>query len=125
MRHRRRLPLAAAAVAGVGLLLPAAAWAHGLTGRADLPIPIWLFSWGAALVLVVSFFSLGALWSQPRLETDRFTPLPSAIGRVITSRVVSVVCGGIGLALLALLIVGGLSGQQVATANLTPTFIYV
>jgi len=125
MRHRRWLPLAAPAVAGLALLTPAAAWAHGLTGRADLPIPIWLFSWGAALVLVVSFFSLGALWSQPRLETDRVRPLPVAISRVVTSRVVSVLCGAIGLGLLVVLVVGGLVGQQVATANLTPTFVYV
>ena len=37
------------------LALPAAAFAHGLVGRADLPIPEWLFGWAAAVVLVVSF----------------------------------------------------------------------
>jgi hypothetical protein len=125
MTRRRRLSATALVVAGLLLAVPAAAVAHGLTGRADLPIPIWLFSWAAAAVLVVSFLSLGALWSEPRLEDDRFRPLPAAIGRGVTSRVVSVLCGAIGLGLLALVIVGGFAGQQVAARNLTPTFIYV
>ena len=72
--------------AALALATPAPAFAHGLTGRADLPIPIWLFSWGAAVVMVVSFAALATLWTKPRLEDDRFRPLPDALGRVLTSR---------------------------------------
>ena len=34
------------------------AHAGGLLGRADLPIPDWLFGWAAAMVLFVSFVAL-------------------------------------------------------------------
>ena len=45
--------------------------AHGLVGRTDLPIPAWLFGWGAAVVLVLSFVALAVLWPKPRLEGAR------------------------------------------------------
>ena len=41
--------------------------AHGIGGVQDLPVPTWLFFWGGAVVLVVSFVALGALWQTPRL----------------------------------------------------------
>ena len=44
------------------------AQAHGIVGREDLPIPSWLFAWGAAVVLVVSFVALAVLWPRPRLQ---------------------------------------------------------
>ena len=49
---------------------------HGLVSRADLPIPEWLFGWAAALVLVVSFVGLAALWPEPRLQSQGWRPLP-------------------------------------------------
>jgi hypothetical protein len=122
MQRTRRLGLAAAVLP---LVLPAPAEAHGLTGRADLPIPIWLFSWGAAVVLVLSFAALGTLWSEPRLERDRFRPRSAALGRLLTSRVTEVVCGALGAALLVLVIGGGLFGTQSVPNSFTPTFVYV
>ena len=41
--------------------------AHGIGTVQDLPIPAWLFYWGAGVVLVVSFVLLGALWKRPLL----------------------------------------------------------
>ena len=41
-------------------MLPAPVFAHGLVGRADLPIPEALFAGAAALVLVLSFAALAA-----------------------------------------------------------------
>ena len=38
--------------------------AHGIGGVRDLPVPTWLFFWGGAIVLVLSFVALGALWQQ-------------------------------------------------------------
>ena len=32
--------------------------AHALVARKDLPIPAWLFAWGASIVLIISFFAL-------------------------------------------------------------------
>ncbi|MGC1798870.1 MAG: hypothetical protein WA701_00655, partial [Solirubrobacterales bacterium] len=45
----------AASVLLVGLLFPDVASAHALVGRKDLPVPAWLFAWGASLVLIISF----------------------------------------------------------------------
>lgn len=42
--------------------------AHGIGGRADLPIPLSVLITGAATVLVVSFLALGFLWTKPRLQ---------------------------------------------------------
>src|SRR4051794_4924814 len=118
----RRLTLA---VAGAWLatmattILPDAALAHGLVGRQDLPIPRWLFAWGAAVVLVASFVGLGVLWTKPRLQKvqERATlRIPAAL---------EVFLGVVGLAVFALVIYAGYAGTQTATANLTPTVIYV
>jgi hypothetical protein len=59
---------ALAAALTVALVFPAGAAAHGIGGVKDLPVPIWLFYYGAAIVLVVSFVALGALWSRPILD---------------------------------------------------------
>jgi hypothetical protein len=107
--------LAAAAVAA----LPDAALAHGLVGRQDLPIPRWLFAWGAAVVLVISFVALAVLWPRPRLEDageKRLFGVPA---------VLEVLCGALGVAAFALIVYAGFAGTQAPTANITPTVIYV
>jgi hypothetical protein len=99
--------------------------AHGLVARADLPIPEWLFAWAAGMVLVVSFVALAVLWPQPRLQQRDWRPLPGGIGRALASRPVEVLCGAIGVFLLALTVYAGLRGEQSPTANFAPIFIYV
>jgi hypothetical protein len=123
----RRLGLAAAGAAAVGLLAaPSAAIAHGLVGRADLPIPEWLFGWAAAVVLIVSFVGLSVLWRTPKLEGDEgFRPLPSWLSRAIVNPVSDVLAGLIGVGLLVLTVIAGLFGEQTALSNFAPTFIYV
>ena len=67
-------------------MLPAPVFAHGLVGRADLPIPEALFAGAAALVLVLSFAALAALWSTPRLQEPRerrLVRLPVAVDVVL------------------------------------------
>ena len=57
--HRPSARFAAAIAAAMptavvlSLASAAPAHAHGLVGRTDLPIPEWLFGWGATVVLVV------------------------------------------------------------------------
>lgn len=119
-RRVRRPLLVALGGAGVaGLAAPAAAQAHGIVGRADLPIPVWLFSWTAAVVLVVSFVALSTLWRSPQLQSEhrrRLFRLPAAV-RWLTS------AAGVGL--FALVLYSGFAGAQVANANFSVTFIYV
>jgi hypothetical protein len=112
-------PLIAAAV------VPESALAHGLGGRADLPIPAWLFGWAAAIVLIVSFLALAALWPRPKLEGHSWRPLPGGLGRALASAPVEIVCGAVGVALLLLVVWSGAAGNQLTTDNLAPTFVYV
>ncbi|HTZ86458.1 MAG TPA: hypothetical protein VMB05_07305, partial [Solirubrobacteraceae bacterium] len=101
------------------LLFPQLASAHGIVGRADLPIPVWLFSWAAAIVLVVSFVTLSSLWMTPRLQREharRAFSLPLALEPL----------GNLfGLALFGLVLYSGFAGAQIANANFSVTFIYV
>jgi hypothetical protein len=99
--------------------------AHGLVVRSDLPIPEWLFGWGAAIVLLLSFAALAVLWPQPRLQDERWRPLPWGVGRALASRPVEIVCGAIGVLLLGVTVYSGLEGSEVATNNFAPTFVYV
>lgn len=101
------------------LVVPASASAHGLSSRADLPVPGWLFAWAAALVLIVSFVGLGALWREPRLEHPHERPL------LRVPVVLEVLLGALGIALFAIVVYAGLAGTDVPTANLAPTTIYV
>jgi hypothetical protein len=109
----------AAALLLIGAALPAAAQAHGLVGRTDLPIPQWLFAWVAAVVLIVSFAALSLLWPQPRLERA------VARRRFAVPLALRVLAGALGVAAFAAVVYAGLAGTEVATANLAPTAIYV
>ena len=100
-------------------------FAHGLVQRSSLPIPEWLFGWAAAAVLCVSFVALAALWPRPRLEHTGWRPLPGGIGRVLGSRAVEVICGALGVLLLAFVLVSGYDGPDTPLDNFAPTFIFI
>ncbi len=125
MTRRSRLAVLAGTAAGAALAAPAASEAHGLVQRTSLPIPEWLFGWGAALVLVASFAGLAVLWPRPRLQAPGWRPLPGGIGRLLGSRAVEILCGGAGVALLVVLVVAGYAGKGSALDNLAPTFILI
>jgi hypothetical protein len=97
--------------------------AHALQEKADLPLPEWLFVWGAALVLIVSFLALAVLWPKPKLEGDSWRPLPG--GRVPASAPVQAMCGAVGVALLAFTVWAGLAGEANPAGNWAPTFVFV
>jgi len=103
----------------VALLLPASAEAHGIVGRADLPIPVWLFSWAAAIVLVVSFVALSTMWTRPQLQEPHLRRL------FALPRAVDLLAGLLGVGLFALVLYSGFAGAQVTQANFSVTFIYV
>jgi hypothetical protein len=100
-------------------------FAHGLVQRANLPIPEWLFGWAAAVVLVVSFLALAALWPQPKLERDHWRPLPGELGRVLGSGALEAACGAVGVLLLAVVVLSGLLGTQSPLDNFAPSFVFI
>ncbi|MGH2946130.1 MAG: fenitrothion hydrolase [Solirubrobacteraceae bacterium] len=108
------------------LAVPEPAAAHGLVGRADLPIPAWLFGWAAAVVLIVSFVGLATLWQRPQLEEDDgFRPLPQRLSSTLINRATEAFAALVGVALLVLIAWSGLAGVQRPEGNFGPTFIYV
>jgi hypothetical protein len=122
----RKVGTACVAAIGAGLALPTPAAAHGLTGRADLPIPEWLFAWAAAVVLIVSFVGLAVLWRSPQLEhDDSFRPLPSELSRLLLNRGTETFAAVLGVGLLIVTVWSGLAGVQAPQENFAPTFIYV
>jgi hypothetical protein len=93
--------------------------AHGIVGRADLPIPESLFAAGAAAVLVVSFAALAAGWSEPKLARARervLFPFP---------RPLEIVLGALGVLLFAVTAYAGVAGTAAQSENLAPTAVYV
>jgi hypothetical protein len=103
----------------IALALPASANAHGIVGKADLPIPVWLFSWTAAIVLVVSFVALSTMWTRPQLQQQRRHRL------FRLPRILEWLAGAFGVGLFALVVYSGFDGAQVTQANFSVTFIYV
>src|SRR3954449_9656003 len=119
MGHRLHPVRLVALLTASVLVLPDAASAHGIGGASDLPIPGWLFAWGATAVLILSFVALGVLWPKPRLESmprrfaftlPRFAEPAAAIA---------------GLALTTLVVVSALFGTTDTATNLAPTFVWV
>ena len=100
--------------------------AHGIGGIRDLPVPTWLFYYGAALVLLLSFIALWALWTKPRLdELSQGRPLPDTLQRVLLSRALRIALGAVGFALFLLVAAAALVGEPSPTENIAPTFVYV
>jgi hypothetical protein len=100
--------------------------AHGIGGIRDLPVPRYVFFYGAAAVLVVSFAALAFLWREPLLAARRDgRPLPTGLQRVALSPALRIVAGALSVALLVFLWLGALVGRNSSGANFTPTFVYV
>jgi hypothetical protein len=103
-------------------LLP---FAHALAARQDLPIPAWLFAWGASIVLIVSFFALSVGWREPRFEEDRWRPLGAGLSRALLGPPAQILCGAIGVFLLGLAVYAGLRGTEAPDRNFALTFLFV
>ena len=106
------------------LMLPLA---HGLGAVKDLAVPLWLFFYGAGVVLVVSFVALGALWRTPKLEgrENDGRPLPPWAQRILLGPVLRTVLGGISVGLFAIVFWAAAFGEDSVAVNLAPTFVYV
>jgi len=100
--------------------------AHGLGGVRDLPVPESLFFTTAAIVLVVSFVLLGALWRRPLLDRhDEGQRLAGVLQAVLLSRALRIVLGALSVALLVLAMATALLGTTLELLNFAPTFVYV
>jgi hypothetical protein len=99
--------------------------AHALVARQDLPVPAWLFAWGASIVLIVSFFALSVGWRRARFEEDGWRPLGAGISRVLLGVPAQILGGALGVFLLGVGIYAGLRGTEAPDRNFALTFFYV
>ncbi|MET9268398.1 hypothetical protein [Kribbella sp. NPDC003557] len=95
---------------------------HGIGGRGDLPVPLWLAIYSAGAAVAVSFFALAAFWSRPRFEGTAGRPL-GVLTRVVDAPPTRTVLKLVGLAALALLLGAAWFGNP--TLNPAPTWLYV
>lgn len=111
--------------------------AHGVGSRGDLPLELWMFAWGSALAIVISFMALGLLWTQPRLRKASEGRLllalrdPEAdppLARTGADRAVDFLVALArlaGLALFAVSMWAGFFGVDDSNDNLLPVTLYV
>ena len=119
-----RVAVAAGLVGGASIIGASPAWAHGVGGRSDLPLPLATFAWGAAIALIVSFAAFGVLWKTPRLERAAAgRALPAGVDRVLSALAVpGRVLFGV---LLVVVVSAALVGSEFPAANIAPIAIYV
>jgi len=100
--------------------------AHGIGGVRDLPVPESFFFTTAAIVLVISFILLGALWRRPLLEAHADGRLlPHALSAVVLSPALRSVLQVTSVGILGLTLATALFGTTIELLNFAPTFVYV
>ncbi len=93
--------------------------AHGIGGRADLPLPGELVLQAGGFVVLVSFLVVGLLWRTPRFG------LPGAIQRTADRAGLRLGLRGLALALLVHLIAVAFLGPADPELNPAPRALYV
>ena len=104
----------------LGLVLPL----HGIGGRGDLPVPLWLAIYSAGAAVAVSFFALAAFWSRPRFEVAAGRSLMVITG-IVDNRQVRSLLKAAGLAALTVLLGAAWFGSSSPALNPAPTWLYV
>ncbi len=99
---------------------------HGLGGRSDLPVPLWLAVYGGASAVVLSFLVLGAFWVTPKLKGESAgRPIPEALQRVIDARPTRIALRALGVLLFAMMVLAAALGPNESATNPAPTWLYV
>lgn len=120
-----QLPLAprlkAVALALILSAAPSLAAAHSFGRLYTLPLPFWLYAWGAVAALVLSFVAVSLLQSVPKSEAAPRAPtrshcLPTAL--LLPLRLAALFC-------MALCIATGFWGHTDAYANINMTLFWI
>ncbi|MDQ3979366.1 MAG: hypothetical protein M3314_07445 [Actinomycetota bacterium] len=99
------------------------AGAHGLGSRGDLPLPLWMFAYGAAAALLISFAGLAVFWRTARLEgrdEGRIFAQPGGLTDFLWRA-----GRAIGLLLFAVVFLAAAVGDVDTAENIAPVFVYV
>lgn len=121
----KRWPVVLIGASLLVVLSASPAFAHGIGGRSDLPVPLSFFVIGAALALIISFMALSALWKEPRLQEGPLNRDISAKPVIWFYRVLFWLLPWLGGLGLALVILGGLIDGTASRNNIGPSLVWV
>ena len=113
--------LSTAALPALLLVLPGSAHAHSFGRSYNLPVPVWLYAWGAAAALLLSFLLIAWFFGASHSTKP-------AAGRVLPSawlRPALPLLRGLGLLLLLLCIASGFWGSADAYRNFNMTWFWI
>jgi len=99
--------------------------AHGLGGRSDLPVPLWLAVYAGTAAVVFSFVALNALWRQPRFDPAAGRLLPMPLQQVLDSALLRRLASALGLAGGAFVLGTAWFGSRDVADNPAPTLLFV
>jgi hypothetical protein len=125
---RRVIPVALALLLGPPLARPVLA--HGFGQTYDLPLPLWLYLWGTGAAVLLSFVPISLLaggvrgdepYRYPRYDLLKIAPLRA----VLTARALLLGAQIMSVSLFLLVILGGFIGRQGANYNFAPTFVWI
>ena len=114
------------AAAALALLAPVAA-AHAMQVPYTLPVPLWLYAYGATGALLASFVVVGYfVKATPVGSHERVVDLSrTSLVRALASPMVIALSRILSVVLLALVIVTGLFGTRYPTGNFSITFFWI
>lgn len=125
-----RIRRSSAALLTIYLAWPTgSAYGHAFGQRYDLPLPLWLYLWGAAGVVAVTFVLLALFGARQRGGAGSSSSgwagsnVPAMCGNV--PRVVLLPFQVMSVAAFALVLAAGLFGRQDPFKNIAPTAIWI
>lgn len=104
------------------------ALAHGFEGRYDLPVPLWLYLYGSAAAVLLSFVVVGLFVGKEHSphRYPRFNLLRIGILRTLfMSRALRFALRLVSVGLFLLVIVTGFFGEEAPGYNFAPTFVWI
>ncbi len=124
----RLLVLTAVVLGGLALLPPGLVHAHGFGERYDLPVPLWLYLYGAGATVLVSFVVIGMfLRGRPdtrapaRFDLYRLPGVRAVLENVLTLALLRL----ISVAALGLVIATAFWGNPASVLNFSVAFVWV
>ncbi len=119
------------AVPGVLLLVAASvgrAEAYGFGQRYTLPVPLWLYLYGSAAVVVLSCVLVGFFVGEERVpgRYRRYDLLRVRwLQTLLTHPALLLALRVLGIGLFAFVVLIGILGEQAPSLNFAPTFVWV
>lgn len=106
--------------------MPGSALAHSFGRLYNLPVPVWMYLWGASAALLLSFLLIGYFVATPQSAGRNLwkRPAPAVLER-FAGPGLFLALRGFAVAMLVLCICSGLWGTANSYANFNMTFFWV